>query len=285
MSYYYQYTFTSPAQILAEIKEEMDSYFSTGVVDDVMFYTYVDKALRRLGRTTLKIDEVPLELKNYQAVLPHDFQFVRELWVCTDVIKSYPNPAYKYEAKTCQIYSGEYDPCNPCDNCIPQCVDKKTIVFKTTGETVMSFSLHALLTPGNISVREHCSHDCKNFGASTDWSFDIRDGKIITNICDGHLFLVYYKIERDEDDFQMIPDNFRILEYVKSFVKYKLYERIWNSVTDETANQIERKFYHYKQEADEGYITASIETKRPTTQQNMMRIQAQRRRFKNYRLR
>lgn len=285
MSYYYKYSFVSPSQILAEIKEEMDSYFSTGVVDDVMFYTYIDKALRKLGRTTLKIDETPLHLENYQALLPTDFQYVRELWSCTNIIKSYPNPSYRYDSTTCTIYTGPYDPCNPCDKCVEGCLDKKTVIYKTTGESFMSFSLHSLLTPGNISVKNYCSKDCKNYGASSLHSFDIRDNKIITNICDGLLYLIYYKIDRDDEDFQMIPDNFRIQEFIKSFVKYKLYEKIWNSVTDETANQIERKFQFYKQESDENYILARIETVKPTLQQTINRIHTQNRRFNKYRLR
>ncbi len=286
MSFYFKYNFVSPSSLLAEIKEEMDSYFSTGVVDDVMFYTYIEKALWKLGRTTLKIDETPVELNNYQALLPEDFEYVRELWLCTNVEKRHLLPSAKYDVKTCRVVPnyGEFDPCDPCDTCPPDCIEHKTLVYKTTGEAIMNFSLHSLLTPGNVSVKDKCSQDCKNFGASSPWSFDIRDNKIITNICDGVLYLIYYKMERDEDDFQLIPDNFRIQEFIKSFVKYKLYEKIWNSVTDETVNQIERKFQFYKQEADEAYILARIETVKPSLQQTINRIKAQKRSLDKYRL-
>lgn len=287
MSYYYKYNFVSPQPLLAEIKEEMDSYFATGVVDDVMFYTYLNKALRKLGRTTLKIDEIPLTLENYEARLPNDFEYVRELWLCTEVVKSHPMASAYYDQRTCKVVAdwSDWDPCNPCDICTDHCTQSKSVVYKTTGEIIMKFSLHSLLTPGNISVKNHCDKQCMNFEASSPWTFDIRDNKIITNFCDGHLYLIYYKMEKDEDEFQMIPDNFRIEEFIKAYIKCKLYERIWNSTTGETYNQTRDMYLMYEQKEAEAFILAQIETKKPTIQQNINRIKTQNRRFNKYRIR
>lgn len=287
MSYYYKYNFVSPQPLLAEIKEEMDSYFATGVVDDVMFYTYLNKALRKLGRTTLKIDEIPLTLENYEARLPNDFEYVRELWLCTEVVKSHPMASAYYDQRTCKVVAdwSDWDPCNRCDTCTDHCTQSKSVVYKTTGEIIMKFSLHSLLTPGNISVKNHCDKQCMNFEASSPWTFDIRDNKIITNFCDGHLYLIYYKMEKDEDEFQMIPDNFRIEEFIKAYIKCKLYERIWNSTTGETYNQTRDMYLMYEQKEAEAFILAQIETKKPTIQQNINRIKTQNRRFNKYRIR
>ena len=57
MSYYYKYNFVSPEPVYATVKEELKSYFDTGAVDDLLFPTYLDKALKKLGRTTFVISE------------------------------------------------------------------------------------------------------------------------------------------------------------------------------------------------------------------------------------
>lgn len=287
MSFYYKYNFISADQIFAEIKEEMDSYFSTGIVDDVMFFTYLNHALSKLGPAVDKIEETPLHLENYSATLPADFKLVRELWLCTDVVKILPEASSYYDARTCKLVPnwGEYNPCDPCDTCTDGCTQTKSIVFKTTGEIISRFAIHSLLTPGNVSVKSKCSKDCRNYGASSPWSFDIKDNKVITNISHGMLYMIYYQEALDDNGFTMVPDNFRIQEYVKSYIKYKLYERLWNSVTDETMNQIERKYLTYRDEANDNYILADIEIKKPTTQQNINRIKAQRSGLNKYKIR
>ena len=62
MSYYYKYKFTSPQPTYAIVKEELKSYFDTGIVDDLMFPTYLNKCLSKLSRATKPISETPLYL-------------------------------------------------------------------------------------------------------------------------------------------------------------------------------------------------------------------------------
>src|SRR4051812_30732355 len=81
----YQYDFISPEPLYAEIREELGSYFATGVIDDLMFPIYTNKALNKLSRASLPIRNIMLFLDNYTAILPSGFKKVRELWVCTDV--------------------------------------------------------------------------------------------------------------------------------------------------------------------------------------------------------
>ena len=64
MSYYYKYTFTSPESIYSLVKEEFKSYFDTGAVDDLLFPTYLDKCLKKLGRSSYIISEDVIEIDN-----------------------------------------------------------------------------------------------------------------------------------------------------------------------------------------------------------------------------
>ena len=57
MSYYYNYNFISPEGVFAIISEEFKSYMDTGAIDNLMFSTYVDKCLSKLGRSSYNITE------------------------------------------------------------------------------------------------------------------------------------------------------------------------------------------------------------------------------------
>src|ERR1700751_4524118 len=114
MSYYYTYTFASPDNIYAEIKQEMRSYFNTGVLNDTMFPLYTEKALRKLGRSTYKIGDDVLKLEDYESKLPPDFKYVRELWACQNVFETRKHPGAIYTQETCIVDPyGDYDRCNP----------------------------------------------------------------------------------------------------------------------------------------------------------------------------
>ena len=91
MSYYYKYNFVSPEPVYSTVKEELKSYFDTGAVDDLLFPTYLDKCLKKLGRTTYVIAEQALYIEDFQARLPDNFVAVREAWMCTEI------PQYPYQ--------------------------------------------------------------------------------------------------------------------------------------------------------------------------------------------
>lgn len=59
----------------------------------------------------------------------------------------------------------------------------------------------------------------------------------------------------------MIPDNFRIKEYIEAYIKYKMFETLSNVLTDETFNQINQKMMYYKSLSDEAFIMADLEIK------------------------
>jgi hypothetical protein len=51
--------------LYATVKEELKSYFDTGAVDDLLFPTYVNKCLSKLGKTSYKITETPLYIEKF----------------------------------------------------------------------------------------------------------------------------------------------------------------------------------------------------------------------------
>lgn len=297
MSYYYKYNFTSPEPIFAVVQEEFKSYFDTGAVDSLMFNTYLDKCLRKLGRTTYVIAETILNIENFEDRLPDNFYAVREAWLCTDVT-GFPyrsaNSFYSQaaSASTIQIAPMVVNgvPCtNPectegCDECMPNLVQA---VYKTNNEVNRTYQRQYLLKPGNISAMKNCAVDYMDSwemyadnpsvrsstpNSSSYDSFDIRDNKFVTNFRSGIVNLVFYSTEYDNTGNQLIPDNYRVKEYIEAFLKYKIMETLTNQVNDETFNQLEKKLARYEKLADEAYILAISELKSQSAWEKQRRI-------------
>lgn len=301
MSYYYSYKFVSPEGNFATVKEEFKSYFDTGAVDDLMFPTYLNKCLRRLGNGTYPIVETIMFVENYQARLPDNFYAVREAWLCTDIDGNpYQSPSSFYSqaatANTVQIcpVTTDEDQCANFSTSDPCTQNAVMNIYKTNSEINREYVKQYLLKPGNISVRSNCGVSYLDsidgfrvgnnpYGAGYD-SFDIRDNKFVTSFMSGIVYMLFYSEDMDCSGNQMIPDNFRIQEYIEAFLKYKLMETLTNQVNDETFNQLLQKLAYYKQQSDECYIMANTELMKQTVWEKQLRIKESKRRFNMYEL-
>jgi hypothetical protein len=294
MSYYYKYNFISPEPVYATVKEEFKSYFDTGAVDDLLFPTYLDKCLRKLGRSSYVISEQLLYIEDFEARLPDNFFAVREAWLCTS-IPGYPyqtaNSFYSQAAslttiQVSPVISGGA-PCTNlqcttgCPECMPELIQA---VYKTNQQVAVEYHRQYLLKPGNISVKAHCDLQCANFGSSAADSFDIRDNKFVTNFRNGVVHLVFYSTAYDGMGNELIPDNYRIREFVEAFIKYKMIETLTNQTNDETFNQLQTKLAYYKQQADEAFIMADIEVKKQDAWAKQRRIIQDLNRFNRFEL-
>lgn len=294
MSYYYKYSFVSPEPIYALVQEELKSYFDSGAVDSLLFPVYLNKCLNHLGKGSYNIVESLLYLEGYETRLPDNFYAVREAWLCAD-IGGFPyrtaNSFYSQAASTdtiqiSPVISGGV-PCTNsecttgCPECMPELIQA---VYKTNHEVNFTFKKQYLLKPGNISVKDHCSLDCANFGSSAADSFDIRDNKFVVNFSCGTVYLVFYATDYDNKENQLIPDNYRIKEYIEKYLKYKVFETLTNQVNDETFNQIHQKMQYYKAQSDEAYIMANTEIMKQTAYQKQNRIKQDLNRLNMYEL-
>lgn len=277
VSYYYKYNFTSPEVIYTELKEELKSYFLTGVIDDVLFPRYTEDCLKRLGKGSLKIEENVFCLEDFEAKLPANFEDIRELWLTTPQEISYKMPNSHYEQSTFKV-SAERERCDD-KFCAP---DEVKVTYKTSGKVVQKFRCHHLLKPGNVNAQGHLSQDNWNIFAESLETFDIRNNKIVTNFPTGTLYAVYYVKDYDDNDYQLVPDNIRIKDYIKAYLKYKCFEIIYNNISDETLKQIEGKLRYYEMKADEAKVMAELEIRKQTVHQQIRATKSARKRLQKY---
>lgn len=284
MSYYYKYKFVSPEPVFARVREELKGYFDTGAVDDLLFSLWTEDCLKKLGRSSWKIVDALMFIDNFQAKLPPDFVSVRECWLTAcSYLGPWKMPGAFYQQIT-TVLNKPYDACNPVVNCDPCNPDIISVVTKTNTEQSQCITLKYLLKPGNISVKDDCDAGCLNLNYSSCGpdSFDIRDGKLVTNFREGDVFLIYYSSQTDESGYQLVPDNYRVQEFIRAFLKAKTFEMLTNQITDETFNQIQNKWLSYKQMADEAFIMAEIEVKKETIYKRAYKIRREQTRFAPY---
>ena len=115
-------------------------------------------------------------------------------------------------------------------------------------------------------------------------SFDIHDNKFVTTFRYGLVEALMYASDYDNLGSQMIPDNYRIREFIEAFIKYKVFETLTNQTNDETFNQLQQKMLNYKMMADEAYIMAEMEIKKQDIYTKQRRIRKNLKRFDKYEL-
>lgn len=264
MSLYLKYNFVSPQPLLALISEELKSYMDANSIDSLMWPIYLSRCLERLGRGSYKIVPAILTIDNFETRLPDDFYKVREAWACNNCSSSYQHPSAVYEEfASCSTRLDTPDMyCEKCREC--QSPDIINVIYKTTNTVAYSFQQSHLLKPGNINARNHCGDYCLNANASGPDTFDVRDNKFVVNFREGTVYMLYYSKEVDCNGYEYIPDNLRIQEYIEAYIKAKMFEQLSNQVTDETYNQIQQKADKYKNEADEKFQIARVETRSET---------------------
>jgi hypothetical protein len=284
MTPYYKYDFVSPDPIYSTVKEELNSYFDSGAVDDLLFPKWTDDCLKTLGRSSYPLKPGLLTLDDFVSTLPEDFHAVREAWLCLSATSELaaPSSVYFVEQET-TVKMDQLDP-NHCS--IQTCSDvpeQINVVMKKSQTLIASYTKQYLLRPGNISVQQNCALDCRNYGSVSADTFDIRDGKFVTNFRTGHVYLVYYSTEFDCSGVQVVPDNFRIRDYIEKYIVYKTWKKMADNTTDEgLRNFLDAKQKEAKAHSDEAKIIALTEVKKETVHQKAARLARQNQRLNRF---
>ncbi len=288
MSNNYETTeFVSAEPLFAEVKESLKSYFESGTVDDVMFPIWTSQCLKKFYRSALPIKQGYISVQDYEGMLPVDFKYVREAWLCTDVQNiTYQNPSSYYYQRDCRVQAdyGNYDRCEPCPtlSCDP-CDQKFVVTNKITSTIELSYKRKYLLKPGTIVSRNCCYACSPNLTCDSNEVFDIKDGKFLLNVPTGSIHLEYYAENADEE--LMVPDIFRVQDYIRKYLMFRVFETISNSVTDETFNQIQSKLQWYDRQQGEALIEAYGELKKQTLEQKMDSFKRTKNRYNRYYIR
>lgn len=273
MANYYKYNFVSPEALFAQIKMQLKSYFESNAMEDTLFPIWTDYVVRKFRKSALQIKQTYLFIDDSYAVLPDDFDSVREARMCTNISTTWRNPSSCYSKITTKL-SDTADSCNPvpvdcCDPC--SFADVVEIFYKTNESETYANSISFLLRPGNISTKNACStNQCFNITSTSPETFDVQGNRFFTNFTQGDVYLIYYS--KNSIANQMIPDNVFIQDAIKAYIEYQLFLMLLNDVTDETYNQVMNKMQIYQKAYFEKLAIAETEIKKQTLEQKRVSL-------------
>lgn len=256
--------FISPEPIYSRIKEDMKSYFNTGVVDDLMFPVWTKDCLDEFKSTYLPIESAVIDLFNRKAPLPCDFKLVREVWVCATMTKGpIQSPFTFYYQTDCRInptFIGcsecNSPECNPdssntptpvalpnlCDlhlnntnSCMCEAGDQFRVTHKVQTNMSFDFTVEGMLMPGNYKTMNKCWNHSPNKSCHSLHTFDINDNNITTSFSNGTIFLLYYADPYiDEDGYYEVPDGDKFNKFLLYYIKFMLYQQLYEQSTEES---------------------------------------------------
>lgn len=276
--------------VIAEVKETLRSYFNTGVIDDVLFPSWIADCNNRLGNTVYEVKQTVLTIDNYVADLPPEFKQAKEAWMSTTVGTTlYPIPSSTYITRDYIIdrYSEEsQDRCYTCEEepccCLDNCELVRQITTKTHDAILFQYRTCFPLRAATVATQDKCCPSSINRWARCPETFEIKDCQFVTNFETGLVALTYYADPATFADDMLILDNQWVKEYIRDYLIYKCYDQLFHQVTDETFNQIARKRQDYELKAQNSYVTMETKLKLPSRQQDLDRMRRAKLRYSRF---
>lgn len=270
--------FTSPVPIYARIKEEMKSYFNTGAIDDLLFPIWTRDCIDRFEKTYYPIEQAVLDMWDYKCGLPCDFNRVREVWMCATFFKGpITSPHVFYYQTDCRIDPAPF-PAQSCSQCIGgyQCFpptqtptqvalpslcdvpDDYIVTHKVMTQFDFSYQVTGLLKPGNFKTLKRLDDHCPNTTCNSLDTFDIVRDKLVTSFREGTIFLLYYADPRiiESNGYYEIPDNKPFKDYIYYYIRFMLYQQLYEQATDESFQMIKQKKEDAETRSDRAYLDA-----------------------------
>lgn len=239
---YENINFISTEPLIAEVKQELKSYFESGAISEILIPTFIDQALRKLKVMVLRPEDIICHFVNYKSELPCDFALL-------DRATIYQSDIQYYSGIT--SLKGQYYLSTSCEFGEPCCNDKteyfEQIWVSTPGyKIIMRQPRWVRVYHGSKSL---CTEDCPNLNAPGPDIIQIYENrKLSASFEEGCVHFRYFARPMDDDGIPLVPEILEVEEYIKSYLKFKFFEMLWHSQIDESVNQIERKFQYYKQD-------------------------------------
>jgi len=238
---YEDLNYISSEVLIAEVKQELKSYFEAGAISEVLVPTFIDQALRKLKVMVLKPEEVVLNFHNYKSELPPDFALLdRAVYYDSDIIWSQGVTSMKgswYKSITT----------SDCDS-----TPHKEEIYEIVSVPTPGFRI-TMRNPTAVRVyhgsKAMCTEGCENLSVGSQNVIQIfPNKKVSASFEEGCIYVRYFSRPMDDDGLPMIPENLEVEEYIKAYLKFKFFEILWHSILDESQKQVEAKLQYYKRD-------------------------------------
>jgi hypothetical protein len=276
-------TFKSTEALFSKIKEDFRSFDNANLIDEGRFHKDVKYVLHLLGLRWYRQAEDILEICNYKAVLPDDFNKVEIIYKCDSTVLDNATDGVLLRKLTFDHYP---NPCdrdphgNTCDQTgYSDCIfNRQEEILVQRSNMVTRYSRPTLLRPGNINTQKLCKDKCANFYTDNAETFTIQNGHLYTNFPSGSVYVGYTAFPLDEEGYPLIPDNENIEKCIEYYIKTNILESLWVN----TEADVERKLSYFKQEYKIHLAQAMYESKLPSFESMIKKIRLNRKSLNVY---
>lgn len=274
---YDNYPYITSEPLIAEVKQELKSYFEAGAVSEVLIPSFIDQALRKLKVLALKPEEAVIRFENFKSELPYDFYML-------DYALSYSSDIY-WDTAVGSMQGSWYKNIEATG-----CGDESSIeMYEAITIPLPGFRI-SLKRPKWIRVyfdsTSLCVEGCENLKVSSTDIIKIDNHKRVSaTFEEGCVYVRYFSRPMDDSHIPMIPEVLEVEEYIKSYLKFKFFEQMWHSVMDESTKQVTDKMMYYKREQLEKLQAAYNFLMTKSKQQIADSIVRTRNRFSKYHIR
>lgn len=219
------------SDVINEVKVAFASYFeSNQEVSDAVYIPECRYFLRRLGKRVMDVSSATIEVENYKAELPEDFETLILAIGCT-TRSYYEGPENRaFNNLEIEEFYTQYK-INEC-NSTPECGYELNIVQTLPDGRRVSWQDHLPLKVSRYS-KKYCAAECFNNKIKAENEIHIEDGYITTNF-NGSIYIEYYKTPDD----LMIPDDEIIIKAFREIIKLTILEHSFMNSTQDVSQRL-----------------------------------------------
>ncbi len=231
----HQFQYITLTQLLASVKGDLPSFKDSGFIDEGNVMKTVMYCNEKLGLSINKVKETVIQIRNYKAELPADFQkvvYVAALQYSSFGTSQYRDPFNNFVNQTeeCAL---EVEPFTMGNETI--CKRK---IRRKTGDSL--WQIYTQWTELSLSQSSyiHTTTNCINNNIKGKYTIDLTDEEIRTPFREGELYIMYYGNMTNENGEVLIPFHPLITNWYEWCVKEKiLMDMAFNSDGD-VANKL-----------------------------------------------
>ena len=223
--------------IIAEVKSDLSKYADAGLIDVNSLYRDTAKALKGLGGNVMTLQETMIDLKNGQHLLDISFHSLYLAYLCEPA--GYVNTCSEVEQDTLLeslVYKERtektttWNECDPCCETTSEKVIRENVYIKGKAFAQFRYRNPTRLSLGKGLIRSsQCYKGCRNrLVKDNPNEIDIIERTLQANFNEGHIYMQYYGLQKEDDGTTSIPDtpNGTVEEFIMYHLKMKLAERL-----------------------------------------------------------
>lgn len=243
--------------IIDDVKNTLSHYFSAGKLDMSIYPRVIRSMVQRMARRRGKISPIKstvIELSDYQAVLPEDFDRIVLAMMC-DAGKVYIKNPTKWSVDQkivteLNLCEGKYSVCT--DSC-----GRMTKLIENREYDPFLYEEFVVMTPAMTPNMSWCDKNCFNFnkGRADRWSFEItesRGRRVFSSTEESGKVYIEYRSNLEQEDGFMVPDVPQIRDWIYAALIVESLRYLWYR-GEEVQGRLqlaERDLYVKKEEAD-----------------------------------